>query len=270
MPAASSRAAGASLSDQTQQFTERLGFGMNASRKQRWITALAALGAPLLFTAASVGQTTQPSGNTPAITQVFQGHTYELFLNNTASFTQAQSLASSAGGYLTAITSSGEDQFISQLLSNGQAPTGSYWIGLMNNTVSTGPLLTGWTWTDNEPFSYSNWTPGVPDNHLGKENRGSVLWTSASDSGAATFSRRGQWNDLPDSGYPNADESFAGTDLSRGGYIVEINSVNGAGNGNGGTGGSGGSAVPLPAAALMFIPAAGLAVLSGRRFRHSR
>ena len=235
---------------------------MNASRLKRWITALAALGAPLALTAVSVGQTTQPSGNTPAITQVFQGHTYELFINNTASFTQAQSLASGAGGYLTAITSSGEDQFITQLLTNGQAPTGSYWIGLMNNTVSTGPLLTGWTWTDNEPFSYSNWTPGVPDNHLGKENRGSVLWTS--DSSASTFTRRGQWNDLPDSGYPNADESFAGTDLARGGYIVEINSLTGSGNGNGG---SGGAAVPLPAAALMFIPAAGLALASGRTMR---
>jgi hypothetical protein len=244
-------------------FPERVGKAMNASQKILWIRGLAALAAPLALTASAVGQTTQPTSNTPVVTQTFQGHTYELFVNNSASFTQAQSLASGAGGYLTAITSSGEDQFISQLLSNGQAPTGSYWIGLMNNTVSTGPLLTGWTWTDNEPFSYANWTPGVPDNHLGKENRGSILWTS--DSSAATFSRRGQWNDLPDSGYPNADESFAGTDLARGGYIVEINSL--TGNGNGGTGGA---AVPVPAAALMFIPGAGLALISGRRLRRPR
>ena len=225
---------------------------------------------PLFVAAAVTAQTTQPSGGgSPVITQVFQGHTYELFIDNTSSWTQAQSAASRAGGYLSAITSAGEDQFIDQLLTSGHAATGSYWIGLENNQTTTGGIpgvpgqggnLTGWTWSDNEPFSYSNWTPGVPDNFMGQENRGSILWTA--DSTASTFSRRGQWNDLPDSGYPNANLNGAGTDLQRGGYIVEINSVSGS-TGKGG----GGTSVPVPAAALLFLPGAAVALAAARRMR---
>lgn len=207
--------------------------------------------APLLIVVAASGQTTQPAAGTPAITQTFGGHTYELFIDNASSWTQAQSAAAGAGGYLAAVTSASEDQFVDQLLTNGHAPTGSYWIGL-EKTSSTG----GWAWSDNEAFSYSNWTPGVPDNFLGQENRGSILWTA--DSSASTFSRRGQWNDLPDSGYPNANLNGAGTDLQRGGYVVEMNSAAG-----------GATSVPLPAAALLFVPGAAVALVAARRARRA-
>lgn len=217
--------------------------------------------APAIVAASATAQTTQPSG-TPAITQMFGGHTYELFINNNSSWTQAQSAASQAGGYLTAVTSAAEDQFIDQLLTNGNAPTGSYWIGLEKSTGTTAGMSgqaansTGWIWSDNEPFSYSNWTAGVPDNYLGLENRGSILWTA--ESNASTFARRGQWNDLPDSGYPNANLNGAGTDLQRAGYVVEINST------------PGGTSVPLSAAALLFAPGAAVAWAAGRRMRQAR
>ena len=212
--------------------------------------------APVIIAASATAQTTQPSG-TPAITQMFGGHTYELFMNNNSSWTQAQTAASQAGGYLTAITSAAEDQFIDQLLSNGSAPTGSYWIGLEKSASVSGQAanMTGWTWSDNEPVSYTNWTPGVPDNYLGLENRGSILWTA--ESTASTFARRGQWNDLPDSGYPNANLNGAGTDLQRSGYVVEINSTPVS------------TSVPVPAAALLFVPGAAAALVAARRMRRT-
>lgn len=212
--------------------------------------------APVIFVASATAQTTQPSG-TPAITQTFGGHTYELFIDNSSSWTQAQAAASQAGGYLTAVTSAAEDQFIDQLLGSGQAPTGSYWIGLEKSASVSGQAanMTGWTWSDNEPVSYTNWTPGVPDNYLGLENRGSILWTA--ESTASTFARRGQWNDLPDSGYPNANLNGAGTDLQRGGFVVEINSVPGS------------SSVPVPSAALLFVPGAAVALAAARRMRRA-
>ena len=93
----------------------------------------------------------------------------------------------------------------------------------------------------------------MPDNSLDLENSAAILWTRESES--ATFSRRGQWNDLADSGYPNPAVAISPTqvDLLRGGFVIEREAQ--------------GSSVPLPAAALLFAPGAAVAALAGNRFR---
>ena len=203
-----------------------------------------------LMAASAAAQTTQPSGG--AASGTFQGHAYELVLDTTTNWTNAQSTAQGMGGYLVTITSAAEDQFVDSLLTKGSASTGSYWIGLTRSGNGS-----TFNWVTNEPVGYTNWTPGVPDNFGGVENRGSILWTNAP--AETTFTRRGQWNDLPDAGYA---PGFGQPDLKRGGYVVEFNSAT-----SGGTTGGTGNGVPLPAAVMLFRPGAGAAMLAARRVR---
>ena len=68
-----------------------------------------------VLTATGWAQTTQPSPGGSA-SGTFQGHRYELVLDTTTSWTNAQSTAQGLGGYLVAITSAAEDQFVDSLL----------------------------------------------------------------------------------------------------------------------------------------------------------
>jgi len=224
--------------------TDRIEFALR--NRTAGVFVLLAMG---IVAASAPAQTTQPSPG-GAASGTFQGNSYELVLDTTTSWTNAQSTAQVMGGYLVTITSAAEDQFVDSLLTKGNATTGSYWIGLSRSGNGS-----TFSWVTKEPVSYTNWTPGVPDNFGGVENRGSILWTSAP--AETTFTRRGQWNDLPDAGYP---PGFGQPDLKRGGYVIEFDSA--AGGATGGTG----NGVPLPAAALLFVPGAGVAMLAARRF----
>ena len=188
------------------------------------------------------------------------GHSYQLVVNNTITWSQAVSAAAADGGYLATITSAAENQFIDNLLSGQSAPTGSYWIGLTRISPTNTPTGS-FKWITGEPLVFTNWSPGVPDNFKGVEDSGSVLWTASTS--VATASRRGHWNDLPNIGYPSQYQSFAGTDLARGGYLIEFNS--GTGGSSGPTSSPSGSAVPLPSAAWLFAPCAVLALAASRR-----
>ena len=246
---------------------------MDLSQRRRALLA-AALSPMALAALPAAAQTTQPT-NGKELVGTFQGHTYDILFDNASSWTQAEAVAKQRGGTLAAVTSAAEDQFIDGLLSNGNAPTGSFWIGafrsgtLNSNSGSTGTAASNgqggvgtgspFVWATGEPFSYTHWAPGTPDNFNGMEDRGSILWTNRQSE--STFSRRGNWNDLPDTGYP---AGFGQPDLQRAGFVIEANTA--TGGGTGGTSGGGG-AVPLPAAVLMFIPGAGLAAFSARRMR---
>ena len=81
------------------------------------------------------------------------------------SWDEAQQFASNAGGYLATITSASENDFVYGLITSPL-----YWAGEL------GPLLGGyqpsgsvepagsWTWVTGEPWNYSNWAGGQPDN----------------------------------------------------------------------------------------------------------
>ena len=215
---------------------------------EKWIVSAAVAVLPaLLASSARAGFVVFPTdrgGN---------GNSYEVVVDSTSSWTQANAAAQAAGGHLATLTSAPEDRFVSGLLTTDAVPTGSYWMGL-RRTGGPGDG-TFQQWTTGEPLVFTNWTPGIPDNYQGVENSGAILWTP--DATGATFSRRGQWNDLPDSGYPNA--TIAGTpgqiaDIFRGGYVIEREAVQS-------------SAAPLPGAALLSVPGAALAAFSALRLR---
>jgi hypothetical protein len=179
------------------------------------------------------------------------GNGYELMLDSASDQNAAQNAASSAGGHLVTITSASEQSFVESLLSGGNAPTGSYWIGLDRVGSSN-----NFAWETGEPFSFSHFAGGEPNNYPGNENGGTIYWSqSASEPG---FARRGSWNDAPVAGFP------AGSlpdDLPRAGFIIE---VEGAGSGNGG---NPPPAVPLPPALLAAPIGMLVAGLASRRRR---
>jgi hypothetical protein len=94
-----------------------------------------------------------------------------------------------------------------------------------------------------EPQAIQRWLAGQPDNNGGDDDADGVLW-----SGDSGFTRRGFWNDAPDS-YNNAISTFPL--LNNGGYIIErdANAV----------------AVPLPPA-LCIAPVGMIMALRARRW----
>ena len=148
------------------------------------------------------------------------GHWYELILDTSSSWDQANAIATSSGGYLATITSSGEQTFVNSLLSASGCPSGGYWMGLKWTT----PYVFGWA--NGENLSYTHWASNQPDNAnnswADQEDRVQILWTSDADSQRAYYNRRGTWNDIRNLGWsPNDSPMPQVYDLNRAGYIIE-------------------------------------------------
>jgi cysteine-rich repeat protein len=79
---------------------------------------------------------------------------------------QAKAECESAGGHLATISSAAEGDFIwSNVMDGFYNGTGARWIG------GTDQAMEGtWAWTTGEPFSYTNWKSGEPNNSGGAEN----------------------------------------------------------------------------------------------------
>ncbi|MCK9441150.1 MAG: hypothetical protein M0Q13_06995 [Methanothrix sp.] len=100
------------------------------------------------------------------------GHYYEAVLvPGGITWNDANTRANAAGGHLATITSAAENQFVYNLV----AEYDDYWLG-DNHGNGAGPWLGGyqpagslepaggWAWVTGEPFSYTNWHTGEPNN----------------------------------------------------------------------------------------------------------
>ncbi|MBI5383119.1 MAG: hypothetical protein HZA90_00375 [Verrucomicrobia bacterium] len=107
------------------------------------------------------------------------GHFYQAFLVPTGITWQAASdAATSLGGYLATATNATENDFIYSLVSgdnsfwfvningNGVGP----WLGGLQSDGALEPAG-GWHWITGEPFTFTIWGTGQPDNGLGGQNR---------------------------------------------------------------------------------------------------
>lgn len=193
------------------------------------------------------------SGSVLAAPVVFpgNGHSYDVVVNNSIDWSAAGAAAGTSGGYLATITSAAEQTFVESLLSSANSPTGSYFFGLQERTEGVyGP-------THGESSTYSNWDAGEPNNGAGTpETVGSILWTAGS--AEPTFARRGHWNDVPVTGYPDPVVGTpAQADVLRGGYLVEIEPAVTPPP----------TAIPLPPALYAFPAVATLAGFAAHRMR---
>jgi hypothetical protein len=232
----------------------------------------------------------------------FGGSSYDLVLDDDASWTGARDAASAAGGTLAVISSADEQSFIESLLLGRSAPTGSYWFGLQESDAEGVYRAPG-----DQPATFTNFAAQEPNDAGGLgESFGAIYWT-ADGGDPAALARRGDWNDLPEEGYPNSEDDALNPvqrDLFRQGFLVEFAGVgsgdgggtgggdgsgdgdgsgpgdgdgSGPGNGDGegpgdgvGSGGDGGgnpNAIPVPTALLMFPGTAFLAFLAARRMK---
>lgn len=124
---------------------------------------------------------TQIAKLTPTLagTYSWKGHTYALY-SATVDWNYAKAYAEDTGGHLLTITSAAEQAVIENWLSAYDYD--SIWLGAADEEEEG-----EWKWVTDEPFEYSNWSAGEPNNAGGDEDY-------------AEFSG-GQWNDIPASKY---------------------------------------------------------------------
>lgn len=119
------------------------------------------------------------------------GHTYMLF-DGSCSRTEAQARCADMGGGLMTVTSAVEQGVLEQLLRSGGQE--KYWLGGERSGD-------GFVWMTDEPFVYTNWEGGEPNNTGGIED--SIV----------AYRKNGRWND--DSNDKNTRENI--------GFICERN-----------------------------------------------
>lgn len=105
----------------------------------------------------------------------YNGHSYYRSTGS-MTWTNARQACLNMGGHLVTVTSPAENNFIFNLWPNG-------WIGLTDEVVEG-----QWRWVTGEPFSWSNWNGGEPNN--------------AGNEDYIQFVGGGKWNDLPNVSLP--------------------------------------------------------------------
>lgn len=144
----------------------------------------------------------------------FQGRLYLVVSTplTGSSWNLASGLAEKAGGQLVSIGSRAENDFLVDLFSQDEIFLSEDWqghvmgpnIGLRQVDFSNEPAG-GWEWSNGEPITYNGWSPGNPDNHLGRQHY-ARFWLKAKMNRAGAKMRH--WDDAS-GGYGN-------------GFIIEI------------------------------------------------
>ena len=102
------------------------------------------------------------------------GHWYEaVSASGGISWQAAKAMAEQRGGYLAIISSDGENNFVFQLVNQQE----KFWVRDSCGYSNNGPWLGGfeaaqgtWAWISGEPFVFSKWWPGQPDNRFAGED----------------------------------------------------------------------------------------------------
>jgi hypothetical protein len=107
---------------------------------------------------------------------LFGGHAYMLVITSSPiSWDNARSAATAAGGHLATLTTQAESDFVEKLVADTPAAV---------NSDGNGPLLGGyqpspggpsepdggWVWVTGEPWTFTDWGNGQPDNTAGRED----------------------------------------------------------------------------------------------------
>lgn len=141
------------------------------------------------------------------------GHWYEaVVVPSGITWSEADAAARSVGGYLATIASESENAFVYSLITDdefwhvGNTSNGP-WIGGYQdrNAPDYSEPGGGWRWVTDEPFTYTNWTPGALNNGNGGTEEDYMMF------GGWGSEKTAKWNDAPNG--PNI------------GYVIEYNSI---------------------------------------------
>lgn len=116
------------------------------------------------------------------------GHAYRVVMGGPMSYEVAKGEAMLAGGHLVTTTSLEEHAFVRGLLVDAGAQR--TWLGAYQpNPGGANEPDKGWAWVTNEPWSFTRWQLGEPNDSSGAENYaiyyGSDFWTDIEESGGA-------------------------------------------------------------------------------------
>lgn len=87
---------------------------------------------------------------------VFNGHTYHVF-DQKLTWDSAEALCEAKGGYLASVVNPGVQAFLESFIDK------AVWIG----GYSPSGMMNDWTWVGGQPWGYTNWSIGQPDNSSG-------------------------------------------------------------------------------------------------------
>jgi hypothetical protein len=130
------------------------------------------------------------------------GHYYGL-TDTRLNWDQVEAQAIAAGGHLASITSQAEQEFLVNNFVIPSTPGGDrqgFWIGATDAAVEA-----SFVWTTGEPFTYSNWHSGEPNN-VGNEDF--VVFNFHYGVGVPPSNIKGTWNDASNNG--SGDGPFFG------------------------------------------------------------
>ncbi len=122
-----------------------------------------------IFAACSLAAVAAPASADP-VQWATNGHWYEAVEPsgglNWESADQAARARTWLGipGHLATITSQGEQDFIAALLGGA-----NYWLAGYQDPTSSLPA-DDWHWQTSEPWTYTNWQPGEPNDYMGSES----------------------------------------------------------------------------------------------------
>ena len=139
----------------------------------------------------TVAQQTIANDNSTVVTieytaepDVYNGHKYKKISKTDITWDEAQAACEAMGGYLVCITSEEERSYIfNQFGSCSYYWTGGYRPDGSENKYD--PVL-DWKWVSGEPFEYTNWLPGQPQDEWGDNTETKIImWGS-----------EGKWGDI--------------------------------------------------------------------------
>ena len=109
---------------------------------------------------ANSGTVTPVSQHEWTIASGGNGHFYE-FASGSLTWSAAKTAAESRGGYLATITSAAEQAFL-----QSKMPAARFWLGAYHDhdAPDFSPPDRGWRWVTGEPWDYTAWNPGEPNN----------------------------------------------------------------------------------------------------------
>jgi hypothetical protein len=113
-------------------------------------------------------------------------------------WTSAQLDAVARGGYLATITSAAENDFVFNLIDSplywATNTSGVYfgpWLGGLQAPGTRDPAA-NWSWVTGEPFAYTNWHSGEPNDEFGRVNEDRLMFLAVP---GITGTRSPFWND---------------------------------------------------------------------------